>query len=333
MNVCIVGLGAIGGLLAAWLGRLPADRVHLSALVRGETLAAVRERGLLLDDAAGQHRIALQAADTAAALGPQDLVIVAVKGPALPAVADAVAALSHADTTVLGAMNGVPWWFFDGLPADAPQATRGWVLDSVDPGGRLRDRMPPARVVGGVVHMAASTAGPGHVRHAMGRRLVLGDAMGGANTRTAPVAALLAEAGVEVEVSGCIQRDVWFKLWGNVTMNPVSALTGATLDQILADELVRGFCSGVMSEAQAIGAALGLPIEQTPEQRHAVTAKLGPVRTSMLQDLQAGRALEIDALLASVREIGVRLQHPTPMLDALLGLVRLLARERGLYPR
>jgi 2-dehydropantoate 2-reductase len=333
IRVCVVGLGAIGGLLAGWLGRLPPGRVRLSALVRGDTLAAVREHGLRLDDAAGSYRIELHAADSAAALGPQDLVIVAVKGPALPAVADAVAALSHDGTTVLGAMNGVPWWFFDGLPADAPVPTRGWVLDSVDPGGRLRERMPPARVVGGVVHMAASTAGPAHVRHAMGRRLVIGDATGGAGPRTAALAALLAEAGVEVETSACVQREVWFKLWGNVTMNPVSALTGATLDQILADELVRGFCSGVMSEAQAIGAALGLPIEQSPEQRHAVTAKLGAVRTSMLQDLQAGRALEIDALLASVREIGVRLQRPTPMLDALLGLVRLMARERGLYPR
>ncbi len=335
-RVCIVGLGAIGGLLAAWLGRLPEGRVRLSALVRGETLAAVRERGLVLDDASGTHRIDLQAADTAAALGPQDLVIVAVKAPALPAVADAVAALSHADTTVLGAMNGVPWWFFDGLPESAPVPTRGWVLDSVDPGGRLRERMPPDRTVGGVVHMAASTAGPGHVRHAMGRRLVIGDTTGAGRApgpRTTALAALLAEAGVEVETSACVQRDVWFKLWGNVTMNPVSALTGATLDHILADELVRGFCSGVMAEAQALGAAIGLPIDQTPEQRHAVTAKLGAVRTSMLQDLQAGRALEIDALLASVRELGVRLRHPTPMLDALLGLVRLMARERGLYPR
>lgn len=331
-RVCIVGLGAIGGLLAAWLGRLPEGRVRLSALVRGDTLAAVRERGLVLDDATGTHHVALHAADHAAALGPQDLVIVAVKAPALPAVADAVAALSHDDTTVLGAMNGVPWWFFDGLPTDAPVPTRGWVLDSVDPGGRLREHMPPSRTVGGVVHMAASTVGPGHVKHAMGRRLVIGDATGGAGPRTAAVAALLAEAGVEIETSSCIQRDVWFKLWGNVTMNPVSALTGATLDHILADELVRGFCSGVMAEAQALGAAIGLPIAQTPEERHAVTAKLGPVRTSMLQDLQAGRALEIDALLGSVRELGVRLQQPTPMLDALFGLVRLMARERGLYP-
>jgi 2-dehydropantoate 2-reductase len=126
---------------------------------------------------------------------------------------------------------------------------------------------------------------------------------------------------------------VWFKLWGNVTMNPVSALTGATLDRILADELVRGFCSAVMAEAQALGAVIGLPIEQTPEQRHAVTAKLGAVRTSMLQDLQSSRALEIDALLGSVREIGQRLGRPTPMLDALLGLVRLMAQERNLYPR
>jgi 2-dehydropantoate 2-reductase len=331
MKVCIVGLGAVGGLLAAWLGRLPPGRVELSALVRGETLRAVHERGLVLDDAQGTHHLPLRVADTAQALGPQDLVIVAVKAPALPAVADAVAALSHADTTVLGAMNGVPWWFFDGLPADAPVPTAGWLLDSVDPGGRLRERMPPARVVGGVVHLAASTAGPGHVKHAMGRRLVLGDATGGAGARTAAVAALLSEAGAEIETAACVQREVWFKLWGNVTMNPVSALTGATLDHILADDLVRGFCSAVMAEAQDLGARLGLPIAQTPEQRHAVTSKLGAVRTSMLQDLQAGRALEIDALVSAVREIGVRLQRPTPMLDALLGLVRLMARERGLY--
>jgi len=333
MKVCIVGLGAIGGLFAAWMARLPASRVQVSALVRGATLAAVREHGLRLDDAAGSHRVDIAVADAPATLGPQDLVIVAVKAPALPAVADAVAALSHADTTVLGAMNGVPWWFFDGLPSDAPVPTHGWVLDSVDPGGRLRERLPPARTVGGVVHMAASTLGPGHVKHAMGRRLVIGDATGGAGPRTAALAALLAEAGVEVETTGCIQREVWFKLWGNVTMNPVSALTGATLDRILADGLVRGFCSAVMAEAQALGAAIGLPIEQTPEQRHAVTARLGPVRTSMLQDLEAGRALEIDALVSAVREIGVRLGQPTPMLDALLGLVRLMAHQRGLYPR
>lgn len=336
MKVCIVGLGAIGGLLAAWIARLPPGRVQVSALVRGETLAAVRERGLVLDDATGTHRLAITVADSAAALGLQDLVIVAVKAPALPAVADAVAALSHADTTVLSAMNGVPWWFFDGLPAEpgpgTPVPTRGWVLDSVDPGGRLRERMPPARTVGGVVHMAASTLGPGHVKHAMGRRLVIGDATGGMGLRTAAVAALLAEAGVEAESSACIQGEVWFKLWGNLTMNPVSALTGATLDRILADELVRSCCSAVMAEAQALGAAIGLPIGQTPEQRHAVTAKLGAVRTSMLQDLQAGRALEIDALVGAVREIGVRLGRPTPMLDALMGLVRLMARERGLYP-
>jgi 2-dehydropantoate 2-reductase len=250
-------------------------------------------------------------------------------------VAEAVAALSHADTTVLGAMNGVPWWFFDGLPAGAPVDTRGWVLDSVDPGGRLRQHMPPARVVGGVLHLAASTLGPGHVRHGQGKRLVLGDAVAradrGASPRTQAVAALLAEAGVDVEVSDCVQREVWFKLWGNVTMNPVSALTGATLDQILDDDLVRGFCSGVMAEAQALGALIGLPITQTPEERHAVTAKLGAVRTSMLQDTLAGRPLEIDALVTAVHEIGRRLRQPTPQLDALLGLVRLMARGRGLY--
>jgi 2-dehydropantoate 2-reductase len=337
-SVCVVGLGAIGGLIAARLSqRLPAGRIRLSALVRGATLAAVREHGLRLDDADGTHHFQMQVSDDATALGPQDLVIVAVKAPALAAVAPAVATLVGDTGTVLAAMNGVPWWFFDGLPDQAqpqPHAavpTRGWVLDSVDPGGQLRRLMPPERTVGAVVHLAASSPAPGHVRHAFGQRLVLGDAVPAC--RAAPaLAELLATAGFEAETVPCIQSEVWFKLWGNMTMNPVSALTGATLDRILADPLVRDFCSRVMLEAQAIGTAIGLPITQSPEARHAVTAKLGAVRTSMLQDLQAGRALEIDALVAAVREMGLRLGHSTPHLDALLGLVRLLAQSRTPSP-
>jgi 2-dehydropantoate 2-reductase len=329
MKICIVGLGAIGGLLAGWLGtRLAPGRVSLSALARGATLQAVRAHGLVLETDAGPLAVPLHVSHDPADLGVQDLVILAVKGPALAAVAPSVAALMGPHTQVMTAMNGVPWWFFDGLPG----ACQGLHLDSVDPGGAARVHIPSAQVVGAVVHLSAASPAPGRVRHANGNGLILGPALGGADGRVHSLAALLGDAGLAVTTSECIQREVWFKLWGNMTMNPVSALTGAPCDRILDDPLVRGFCSAVMLEAQAIGAAFGIPIDQDPAQRHAVTRKLGSFKTSMLQDLQAGRPLEIDALVAAVREIGVFLKTPTPSIDALLGLTRLMARERGLYP-
>jgi 2-dehydropantoate 2-reductase len=329
MKVCIVGLGAIGGLLAGWMGtRLPAGAVTLSALARGATLEAVGAQGLLLEGEGAPRAVSLHASDDPHALGVQDLVIVAVKGPALAAVAPAVAVLMGPQTTVLTAMNGVPWWFFEGLPG----ACEGLQLRSVDPEGVARRHIPAAQVLGAVVHLSAASPAPGRVRHVNGNSFIIGPAWGAADARTAEVAALLGSAGLAVTVSERIQREVWFKLWGNMTMNPVSALTGAPCDRILDDPLVRGFCSAVMLEAQAIGAAIGIPIDQDPEQRHAVTRKLGSFKTSMLQDLLAGRPLEIDALVAAVREIGVHLQMATPSIDALLGLTRLMARERGLYP-
>ncbi len=333
MKITVVGLGAIGGLLAGWLqARVRSQPLQVSALMRpGPALDAVRAQGLVLEAADGAAQtVDLRATDTAADLGVQDLVIVAVKAPALAGVAPSVARLMGPQTTVLTAMNGVPWWFFDGL--EGPCA--GLSLDSVDPGGRVRGQVPSAQVVGAVVHLSASCPAPGRVRHGNGNGLVIGAATGGgAGRREAALAALLGEAGLAVTVSPRIQRELWFKLWGNMTLNPVSALTGAPSDRILDDELVRGFCSAVMREAQAIGAAIGVPIDQQPEERHAVTRKLGSFRTSMLQDVLAGRPLEIDALVGAVREIGAHLGQPTPSIDALLGLVRLMARERGLYPR
>jgi 2-dehydropantoate 2-reductase len=302
--------------------------VQLSALARGATLQAVRAHGLVLDSDAGPVSVPVQVSDDPAQLGVQDLVIVAVKGPALAAVAPAVASLLGPHTLVLTAMNGVPWWFFDGLPG----AAQGLQLDSVDPGGVARAHIPAAQVVGAVVHLSAASPAPGHVRHGNGNALIIGRALGGVDAPMQALAALLGEAGLAVTVSDRIQREVWFKLWGNMTMNPVSALTGAPCDRILDDPLVRGFCSAVMLEAQAIGQAFGIPIDQDPEQRHAVTRKLGSFKTSMLQDVLAGRPLEIDALVSAVREIGVYLKTPTPSIDALLGLTRLMARERGLYP-
>jgi 2-dehydropantoate 2-reductase len=327
MKICIVGLGAIGGQFAAWLHRLPAGRVEVSALARGATLEAVRTHGLVAESAEGERRVPLRAAARADELGEQDLVILAVKGPALGAVAPAVAQLIGERGQVLTAMNGVPWWFFSGLGGPC----EGWIVQSVDPGGTVAALLPAARVIGGVVHLSSTTPAPGRVRHVGGNGLIIGRPSGQPDAVLDTVAGLLTDAGFAVTVSDRIQRDVWFKLWGNMTINPVSALTGATADRILDDPLVRGFCSAVMLEAQAIGAAFGIPIDQQPEQRHAVTRKLGAFRSSMLQDLEAGRPMEVDSLVGAVREIGQRLGLATPNVDALLGLVRLLAQQRGLW--
>lgn len=329
-KIAIVGAGAIGGLFAGWLGtRLPAGQVRLSAVARGETLRALRERGLTWVDAGGaEHRVPVQANDDAAELGVQDLVIVSVKGPAMPAVAPAVRALMGPHTVVLVAMNGVPWWFFDGLPGEAA----GLRLASVDPAGVCAATIPVGQVVGCVVHASAAAPRPARVERIKNNQLIIGEPAGGLSPRVQALSALLTQAGFEVTVSGRIQRDIWFKLWGNMTMNPVSALTGAPCDRILDDELVRGFCSAVMREAQTIGARIGIPIDQDPQERHAVTRKLGSFKTSMLQDVEAGRPIELDALVGAVREIGQHLGVATPSIDALMGLTRLMGTMRGLYP-
>jgi 2-dehydropantoate 2-reductase len=259
----------------------------------------------------------------------QDLVIVAVKGPAMAEVAAQVAPLLGPQTVVLTAMNGVPWWFLQGF--GGPVADRA--LDSVDPGGAIARALPAAHILGAVVHASCSVDAPGVIRHHFGQGLIIGEPSGQATPRAQALVALLQAAGFEASLSAQIQRDIWYKLWGNMTVNPVSALTGATTDRILDDPLVRGFISQVMLEARAIGERIGIPIAQQPEDRHAVTRKLGAFRTSMLQDVQAGKAVELDALVSAVRELGQLCGVDTPMTDALLGLSRLQARTLGLYPQ
>lgn len=325
-RICIVGAGAIGGWLAAHLGHRLGDAVRLSALARGATLAALRQHGLRMDSGGERIVVPIMASDRPEELGAQDLVVVAVKGPALAGAAPAVKALLGSQTRVLVAMNGVPWWFFDGLPGPCA----GLRLESVDPGGVVAGLIPSDRVIGSVVHAACASPEPGLVRHVMGMGLILGDPAGGLPAHIGELAALLHSAGFNAGVSECIQRDIWFKLWGNMTMNPISALTGATCDRILDDELVRGFVTNVMLEAAEIGARIGCAVDQTPEQRHEVTRKLGAFKTSMLQDVEAGRPLELNSLVASVREIGHHLDLATPHTDAMLGLTRLMAQTRGL---
>ena len=324
MKICIYGAGAIGG----WIGaRLAALGEPVSVVARGATLAALHTHGLRLQQADGLLQVPVQAADNAAALGVQDLVVVAVKAPALAEVARGIAPLLGPHTMVLTAMNGVPWWFFQGFGG----AYAGTSLKAVDASGAIAAAIPARHVVGCVVHASCALQAPGVVQHHFGNKLILGEPSGQQTERAKALAALLKRAGFEAPLSEQIQRDTWYKLWGNMTVNPVSALTGATTDLILDDPLVRDFISQVMREAKEIGARIGIPIDQQPEDRHAVTRKLGAFKTSMLQDVEAGKPVELDALVTVVQELGVLTAVPTPFTDALLGLARLQARVKGLY--
>jgi len=323
-KVCIYGAGAIGGWIGTGLARAGCD---VSVVARGATLDALQRHGLRLRNGDDLLSAPVRAAADPAALGVQDLVVVAVKAPSMADVARAIGPLVGPDTVVLTAMNGVPWWFFEGFGG----AFAGTRLKAVDPQGAIAAAIPGRHIVGCVVHASRSLDGPGIVRHHFGNKLIIGEPSGRATPRVLALQALLARAGFECEVSPQIQKDAWYKLWGNMTVNPVSAMTGATTDLILADPLVRAFISAVMLEAREIGARVGIPIDQAPEDRHQVTQKLGAFKTSMLQDVEAGKAVELDALVTVVKELGALTGVATPYTDALLGLSRLHARVHGLY--
>ncbi len=324
MKTCIFGAGAIGG----WLGtRLAQAGVEVSLVARGAALEALQTHGLRLQDASGTTSVTVRSSADPAELGVQQLVIIAVKAPALREVASRIAPLLGPDTIVLTAMNGVPWWFLEGFGG----SVAGSRLAAVDADGSVGRAIPAQHVVGGVVHASCSLSAPGIARHHFGNKLILGEPSGVRTPRVGQLSKLFESAGLEAPISEQIQKDIWYKLWGNMTVNPISALTGATTDLILNDDLVRGFISRVMLEAKDIGARLGIPIDQQPEDRHAVTLKLGAFKTSMLQDVEAGKPVELDALVTAVKELGERVKVPTPFTDALLGLSRLQARSLGLY--
>ena len=324
-KVAIVGAGAIGGWLGVHLARAGAQ---VSVLARGDTLQALQKNGLQMHQGSELLTVPVVASQDAAALGVQDLVVISVKAPALASVAAQVGPLIGPNTVVLTAMNGVPWWFLQGFGGPV----EGRSLSSVDPSGAIAQALPAAHIIGCVVHASCSVDAPGVIRHHFGDGLIVGEPSGQPTARVQALHALLQQAGFNATLSPQIQKDIWYKLWGNMTVNPVSAITGATTDRILDDELVRGFISNVMLEAKTIGERIGIPIAQAPEDRHAVTRKLGAFKTSMLQDVQAGKPVELDALVSAVRELGQLTQVATPFTDALLGLSRLHARGLGLYP-
>jgi len=325
MKVCIYGVGAIGG----WLGvHLVQAGCAVSAVARGATLEALQNKGLTLHQAGTVHTVPVRASSQPSDLGVQDVVIIAVKAPALADVAAQIGPLLGAQTLVFTAMNGVPWWFLQGFGG----RLAGTRLQTIDPQGVIAQGIPADHVLGGVVHASCSLDAPGVIRHHFGNGLIVGEPSGQATARAQDWVALLVRAGFNASLSAQIQKDIWYKLWGNMTVNPISGMTGATTDTILNDDLVRAFISTVMREAKAIGEQLGIPIDQQPEDRHAITRKLGAFKTSMLQDVEAGKTIELDALVSAVRELGQLSQVATPFTDALLGLSRLHARGLGLYP-
>lgn len=326
MKICIYGIGAIGGLMAA---RLIQAGYSVSAVARGATLEALQKNGLQYYAAGSDtaQSCPIKASSSPAELGVQDIVIIAVKTTGLQAIAKQIAPLIGPDTTILSAMNGIPWWFFHGLEHENGHLK----LDSVDPDGIISKQIPARQVVGCVTHLSATTPFPGSVRQIAANHLIIGEPTGTPTPRLQQLCEILEKADFEVEKSVCIQKDIWFKLWGNMTMNPVSAVTGAKSDQILEDRYVRDFMSRIMQEAATIGARIGLPIDADPEQRHQVTYKLGSFKTSMLQDAEAGKPLELDALVTSVAEIAHQLDISIPWIESLLGISRLQAKTRGLY--
>jgi 2-dehydropantoate 2-reductase len=324
MKICIYGAGAVGGLMAGWLARAG----HAASVVaRGANLTAIREKGLRVRSEGKEAAYPVRAESDAAQLGAQDCVIVAVKGQSLAQVARGIGPLLGPATSIVTAMNGVPWWFFDRLKYGEGKLR----LESLDPGGALSRAMPTERIVGCVVHLAASTPEPGLISHNMGRRLILGEP-GGTNTaRTRSVAEALTQAGFEIVQSPFIEKDFWVKLLGNVSFNPVSALTLSTADRLIADAEVKAYMVAIMREVLAIGRAVGVDADIDPEARIDMARNLGKFKTSMLQDLEAGKTLEIDGLLTGTLEVARKAGVAAPFTESLSGLARLRAQSTGQY--
>ena len=327
MKICVYGIGAVGGLMAAWLTRIPGNQV--SAVARGAQLDALRKEGLRVRDRASGKvgSFSIVASDDPAVLGPQDYVIVAVKAQNLTEVAAGIKPLLGADTSIVTAMNGVPWWFFDCLRYGGG----GQRLESLDPGGSLSRAMPTQRIVGCVVHFAASTPEPGLISHNMGKKLILGQPGGANTTRVKRIANALTLAGFEIAVTGSIEKEFWVKLLGNVSFNPVSALTMTTADKLIGSREIKTYMVEIMREVLAIGRAVGVDADIDPEARIDMARVLGPFKTSMLQDLEAGKRLEIDGLLAGTLEIAKKAGVKAPYTESLFGLIRARADATGQY--
>jgi 2-dehydropantoate 2-reductase len=325
MRICIYGAGSVGG----FVGGMLAEGGHeVSLVARGEHLAALRANGLTLETGGRTLKRQLPASDNPAELGQQDYVILTVKAPALPSVMRNIGPLLGANTAVVAAMNGIPWWFFHGMGG----AHEGRLLKSVDPDGALASGIEKERIIGCVVLVSCSVRAPGVVRHASGNLFELGEPKGGESARCRALADAFNQAGLKAQVSPRIQQAVWRKYLGNLTMGPISTLTGGTLEGIAQDKGTRKICVDLMTEAIAAGAKFGLDPGISIEERIELGGKLGPFKPSLRQDFEKKRPMEIDTFLSAVIEMAQLVDVPTPTIQTVRSLVVHKARLSGLYP-
>jgi 2-dehydropantoate 2-reductase len=325
-RIGIVGTGAIGGFLAA---RLALAGHTVSVLARGATLEALSTHGLRFTDNAQQsHVIPVRACASTSEMGAQELVIVALKSQALPGLAAQLAPLISTDTTILPVGNGLPWWYFfvDGKPL------AGLRLTSVDPDGSVERALPLGQVLGGCVIGSCSCPEPGVVVNKSGGSVVMGEPAGGNSTRSAEWADVLTAAGVPTRDSDDIRRDIWLKLLGNICANPLSLITGARTDELLEDPSISDIFRQIMEECLQLGRHIGLTLDIDPLQRMNQTRQLGAVKTSMLQDLEAGKSVELDAIIGAPLECAAQAGLGLPRMEMVFALARMRARQVGLYP-
>jgi 2-dehydropantoate 2-reductase len=325
MRVAIFGAGAIGGYLAAKLAA--AGQADLALIARGEHLAALRDQGLRLIEGDTDRIFPVTATAEPAELGVQDYVVLTMKAHSVPAALPSLAPLIGPDTAVVTMQNGIPWWYFYRLggPHD------GTRVEAVDPGGAISAAIGPERAIGTAVYVAAEVEAPGVIRHTYGTRISLGEPSGEKSDRTVRLAEEMIAAGMQAPVRTDIRSEIWVKLWGNLSFNPISALTDSTLADIVADPGTRVVARAMMVEAQAVAEMLGVRFPIDVDKRIAGAGGVGAHRTSMLQDLERGRPMEIDALVTAVQELGRLTGTPTPSIDLVLALVQRLARARGCY--
>lgn len=325
MKICIFGAGAIGGYMGVKLAQAGAD---VSLVARGPHLAAMKDTGLtLIEEGKDPVTVPVTASDNAADLGVQDYVIVTLKAHSVPPVVPKMQPLIGQNTTVVSGVNGVPWWYFHKIGG----SLEGTRLKTVDPGNAQWDGFGPERVLGCVVYPAAEVIKPGTIKHIEGNRFSLGEPDGEKSDRALALSKVLNAAGLKAPVRPRLRDEIWVKLWGNLSFNPISALTHATLDVLCTDEGTRAVARNMMVEAQTIAEKLGVKFPIDVDRRIDGGAAVGAHRTSMLQDLDQGRPMEIDALVGSVQELGRVTSTPTPTIDTVLALTQLRARRSGLY--
>ncbi|MES2295030.1 MAG: 2-dehydropantoate 2-reductase [Pseudomonadota bacterium] len=325
MRIAVFGAGAIGGLLAVKLHQAGAN---VCVIARGPHLAAIREKGLTLKSEGETVTVRVPCTDKAEEAGPQDYVIVTLKANGLVPAAPQIAKLMDSSTALVTGINGVPYWYFYGL--DGPWRDR--TVESVDPGGKLWDLLPPSQAIGCVVYPAAEVTEPGVIEHTYGNRFSLGEPDGSKSPRVEALAQLLVKAGLKAPVRTNIRDEIWVKLWGNLAFNPLSVLTTSTLDRLAFRPDLRVVVRSMMEEATSVGEALGVTFSVTMDRRIDGAGEVGAHKTSMLQDLERGRPMEIDALLGAVVELGAMTGVATPLCGAILALVRERARLGGCYP-